>query len=75
VTHAGASETKREHEASPSFSRFSPLSIGYNFAILSHPDLRDKFECVSYVRQGRTTCIIIECIEINVINIINVLIT
>jgi hypothetical protein len=43
--------------------------------LLSHPDLRDKARCISYVRQGRTTDIIIECIEINVINIINVLIT
>jgi hypothetical protein len=42
---------------------------------LSHPVLRDKAGCVSYVRQGRTTHIITECIEINVINIINVLIT
>jgi hypothetical protein len=43
--------------------------------VLSHPDLRDKAGCISYVRQGRTTHIITECIEINVINIINVLIT
>jgi hypothetical protein len=42
---------------------------------MSHPDLRDKSECISYVRQGRTTHIIAECIEINVINIINVIIT
>jgi hypothetical protein len=42
---------------------------------LSHPDLKDEVGCVSYVRQGRTTHIITECIEINVINIINVLIT
>ena len=42
---------------------------------VSHLDLRGKAGCVSYVRQGRTTHIIIECIEINVINIINVLIT
>jgi hypothetical protein len=27
----GVSETNQEHEASPSFSRFSPLSTGYNF--------------------------------------------
>jgi hypothetical protein len=33
---------------------------------VSHPDLRDKVGCVSYVRQGRTTRIITECIEINV---------
>jgi hypothetical protein len=46
-----------------------------NCYILSHPDLRDKAGCISYVRQGRTTHIITECIEINVINIINVLIT
>jgi hypothetical protein len=39
------------------------------------PDLRDKAECISYVRQGRKTHIIIECIKINIINIINVLIT
>jgi hypothetical protein len=37
--------------------------------ILSHPDLKDKAGCVSYVRQGRTTHIITECIEINIINI------
>jgi hypothetical protein len=43
--------------------------------LLSHPDLKDKYGCVSYVRQGRTTHIITECIDINVINIINVLIT
>jgi hypothetical protein len=42
---------------------------------MSNPDLKDKAGCVSYVRQGRTTHIIIECIEISVINIINVLIT
>jgi hypothetical protein len=41
----------------------------------THSNLRDKAGCVSYVREGRTTHIIIECIEINVINIINVLIT
>jgi hypothetical protein len=40
-------------------------------ALMSHPDLKDKAGCVSYVRQGRTTHIITECIEINVINIIN----
>ena len=37
---------------------------------MSHPDLRDKAGCIPYVRQGRTTHIITECIEINVINII-----
>jgi hypothetical protein len=37
---------------------------------LSHPDLKSKSGCISYVRQGRTTHIITECIEINVINII-----
>jgi hypothetical protein len=42
---------------------------------LSHPDLRDKAGCISYVRQGRTTHLITVCIEINVINIMNVLIT
>jgi hypothetical protein len=42
---------------------------------VSHTELRDKAGCISYVRQGRTTHIITECIEINVINIINVLIT
>jgi hypothetical protein len=49
------------------------MRLGVPF-IVSHPDLRDKARCVSYVRQGRTTHIITECIEINVINIINVLI-
>jgi hypothetical protein len=42
---------------------------------MSHPDLRDKAGCISYMRQVRTTHIITECIEINVINIINVFIT
>jgi hypothetical protein len=43
--------------------------------VMSHPHLKDKAGCVSYVRQERTTHIIIEYLEINVINIINVLIT
>jgi hypothetical protein len=43
--------------------------------LLSHTDLRNKVGCISYVRQRRTTHIITECIDINVINIINVLIT
>jgi hypothetical protein len=38
--------------------------------LLSHPDLRDKVGCVSYVRQRRTTYIMTKCIEINVTNII-----
>jgi hypothetical protein len=38
--------------------------------IVSHPDLRDKSGCVSYVRQRRTTHIMTKCIEINVTNII-----
>jgi hypothetical protein len=42
---------------------------------VSHPDLRDKAGCISYVRQGRTTHIITEYIDINVINIMSVLIT
>jgi hypothetical protein len=37
---------------------------------LSHPDLRDKVGCVSYVRQRRTTHIMTKCIEINVTIII-----
>jgi hypothetical protein len=47
---------------------------GFN-KVLSHPDLRDKVRCVSYVRQRRTTHIMAKCIEINVTNIINVIIT
>jgi hypothetical protein len=42
---------------------------------VSHPDLRNKAGCVSYVRQGRITHIITECIEVNLIIVINVLIT
>jgi hypothetical protein len=38
--------------------------------LLSHPDLRDKAGCVSYVRQRRTSHIMTKCIEINVTNII-----
>jgi hypothetical protein len=41
-----------------------------NLQIVSHPDLRDKAGCVSYVRQKRTTHIMTKCIEINVTNII-----
>jgi hypothetical protein len=37
---------------------------------MSHPDLRDKAGCISYVRQRRTSHIMIKCIEINVTNII-----
>jgi hypothetical protein len=37
---------------------------------LSHPDLRDKAGCVSYVRQRITSHIMTKCIEINVTNII-----
>jgi hypothetical protein len=37
---------------------------------VSHPDLRDKAECVSYVCQRRTTRIMTKCIEINVTIII-----
>jgi hypothetical protein len=33
ATLTGANETNGEHEMSPSFSRFAPLSTGYNFAI------------------------------------------
>jgi hypothetical protein len=43
--------------------------------ILSHSNLRDKARCVSYVRQRITTHIMTKCIEINVTNIINVVIT
>jgi hypothetical protein len=42
---------------------------------LSHPNLRVKAGCISYVRQRRTTHIMTKCIEINVTNIINVIIT
>jgi hypothetical protein len=42
---------------------------------VSHPDLKDKVGCVSYVRQRRTPHIMTKCIEINVTNIINVIIT
>jgi hypothetical protein len=54
---------------------FKMTSSSKQWSRVSHPDLRDKAGCVSYVRQRRTTHIITECIEINVINIINVLIT
>jgi hypothetical protein len=39
-------------------------------AVVSHPDLRDKAGCVSYVRQRRTSHIMTKCIEINVLIII-----
>jgi hypothetical protein len=37
---------------------------------LSHPDLRDKAGCVSYVRQRRTSHIMTKSIERNVTSII-----
>jgi hypothetical protein len=37
---------------------------------LSHPDLRDKIGCVSYVRQRRTSHIMTKCIKINITSII-----
>jgi hypothetical protein len=37
---------------------------------MSHPDLRDKVGCVSYVRQRRTSYIMTKRIEINVTSII-----
>jgi hypothetical protein len=37
---------------------------------MSHPGLMGKAECVSYVRQRRTTHIMTKCIERNVTNII-----
>jgi hypothetical protein len=38
--------------------------------LVSHPDLRDKAECVSYMRQRRTSHIMTKCIQINVTSII-----
>jgi hypothetical protein len=51
------------------------MTYGYDLRVqksrlLSHPDLRDKVGCVSYVRQRKTTHIMTKCIEINVTNII-----
>jgi hypothetical protein len=47
------------------------VEFGYVAATeLSHPDLRDKAWCVSYVRQRRTSHIMTKCIEINVTSII-----
>jgi hypothetical protein len=37
---------------------------------MSHPDLRGKAGCISYVRQRRTTHIMTKYIEINVTKII-----
>jgi hypothetical protein len=31
--------------------------------VMSHPNLKDKVGCVSYVRQERTTHIITECLK------------
>jgi hypothetical protein len=45
-------------------STFPPIPF------LSHPDLRDKAGCVSYVRQRRTSHVMTKCIEINVTIII-----
>jgi hypothetical protein len=40
------------------------------YGVMSHPNLRDKAGCVSYVRQRRTLHIMTKCIDINVTNII-----
>jgi phosphate uptake regulator len=37
---------------------------------MSHPDLRGKPGCISFMRQKRTTHIMTKCIEINVTKII-----
>jgi hypothetical protein len=42
---------------------------------LSHPDLKNKAGYVSYVRQRRISHIMTKCIEINVTNTINIIIT
>jgi hypothetical protein len=51
-------------------TRYEQCGIVMNLANLSHPDLRDKVGCVSYVRQRRTPHIITKCIEINITSII-----
>ena len=51
--------------------RKPPLEI----AVVSNPNLRDKAGYVPYVPQRRTTHIMTKCIDINVTNIINVIIT
>jgi hypothetical protein len=70
---------KKKKILPPNSGRYTSSSISSSVvwvaSVVSHPDFRDKVGCVSYVHQVRTTHIIIECIEINVINIINVLIT
>jgi hypothetical protein len=55
--------------------RISRIHLFFLLLWLYKYPLTVSIGCVSYVRQGRTTHIITECIEINIINIINVLIT
>ena len=47
-----------------------PVLCEFPDVFLSHPDLRDKVGCVSFVCQRRTSHIIAKCIEINVTSII-----
>jgi hypothetical protein len=55
--------------AEPRNVRISLTTDGFT-PFVSHPDLRDKPGCVSYVRQRRTSHIMTKCIEINVTKII-----
>jgi hypothetical protein len=54
----------------PSLSRFRPIVNIPLISLLSHPDLRDKPGCVSYVCQTRSTHIMTEGIETNVTDFI-----
>jgi hypothetical protein len=59
-----------EHWCAEEYESRMPGALPYLPKAVSHRDLRDKTECVSYVWQRRTTHIMTKCIEINVTNII-----
>jgi hypothetical protein len=48
----------------------SLLSLVVSGRVVSHPDLKGKYGCVSYMRPIRTSHIMTKCIEIDVTKII-----
>jgi hypothetical protein len=54
----------------PCLSRLRPTINMPLIPLLSHPDLKSKPGCVSYVHQRRSTHTMTQCIEMNVSNFI-----
>ena len=54
----------------PFYSPKVDVTMRTSILLMSHPDLRGKAGCVSYVRQRRSTHTMTQCIETNVTNFI-----